>query len=182
MITLGIDPGTLIAGYGVVESRRNTQTLRMIEYGEIHMSGDVSLSMRLKTLYEKLTAVIERTTPDECAIESAFYHKNIQSTLKIGHARGVALLAAAQREIPVQEYSPREIKKAITGNGGASKEQVQYMICAMLKIKIKPKFFDSSDALAVAICHHQRRNSPRATARTWSDYIEAHPEKVRKTR
>jgi len=179
MITLGIDPGTLIAGYGVIETLgAGSGKLRVLEYGEIHMSNTASLSMRLCALYEKLAAVIERTVPDECAVESAFYHKNIQSTLKIGHARGVALLAAAQKQIPVSEYSPREIKKAITGSGAASKEQVQFMVCAILKIKQTSKFFDASDALAVAVCHQQRRSSPRLTARNWKEYIEAHPEKV----
>lgn len=178
MIILGIDPGTRIAGYGVIESNDSGNKIEVIEYGEIHMSDKVSLSLRLKTLYEKLSAVIERTVPDECAVESAFYHKNVQSTLKIGHARGVALLAAAQKQIPVSEYSPREIKKAITGSGAASKEQVQFMICSILKIKKTPKFFDSSDALAAAICHRQRRTSPRLAARNWKQFIEAHPERV----
>ena len=118
------------------------------------------MPLRLKHIYETLSEVIEKYHPDEFAIETAFYGKNAQSALKLGHARGVAMLAAVSRDIPTQEYSPREVKKAIVGNGTASKEQVQYMVMSLLKLKQIPKYYDTTDALAVAICHLHRIYRP----------------------
>ena len=144
MIISGIDPGTLIAGYGVIE--RNDTTLSLIDVGVIKNGADVSMPLRLKKIYSTVCSVIDTFHPDEFAIETAFYSKNAQSALKIGQARGVSILAGVNYEIPVTEYSPREIKKAVTGKGAASKEQVQYMMMAMLKLKSIPKYFDSTDA------------------------------------
>lgn len=184
MIILGIDPGTLIAGYGVIE--RNGNTVSLLDVGVIKNSSASSMPLRLKKIYAAITAVIERFHPDEFAIETAFYSKNAQSALKIGQARGVSILAGVNFEIPVTEYSPREIKKAVTGKGGASKEQVQYMMMSLLKLKTKPKHFDSTDALAVAVCHAFKSSAARPSfppqsrraSKEWKSYIEAHPEKV----
>src|SRR5947207_1507997 len=123
MIILGVDPGTLITGYGVIESKNGS--IRAIACDAITNAGETSMPLRLKHIYDVLTAVIGRFHPDELAIETAFYGKNAQSALKLGHARGVAMLAAIAREIPTSEYSPREVKKAIVGKGNASKQQVQ---------------------------------------------------------
>ena len=184
MIILGVDPGTLIAGYGVIE--RNNRTISLLDVGVIKNLSAVSMPLRLKKIYSTLSAVIERFHPDEFAIETAFYSKNAQSALKIGQARGVSILAGVNFEIPVTEYSPREIKKAVTGKGAASKEQVQFMMMSLLKLTARPKHFDSTDALAVAVCHAFRITASRSTVRTkknragkdWKSYIEAHPERI----
>jgi crossover junction endodeoxyribonuclease RuvC len=176
MIIIGVDPGTLIAGYGVIE--RHGTAITLIDVGVIKNAGDVSMPLRLKKIYSTLCSVIDRFHPDEFAIETAFYSKNAQSALKIGQARGVSILAGVNYEIPVTEYSPREIKKAVTGKGAASKEQVQYMMMSMLKLKAAPKHFDSTDALAVAVCHAFKINAPRSGFKDWKSFVEAHPERV----
>lgn len=176
MIILGIDPGTLISGYGVIE--RNTNAIRMLEVGVVKNKSTDSMPLRLKKIYSTLCEVIDRFHPDEFAIETAFYSKNAQSALKIGQARGVSILAGVNHEIPVAEYSPREIKKSVTGKGAASKEQVQYMMITMLNLKTKPKHFDSTDALAVAMCHAFKITAPRKGFKNWKSYIEANPERI----
>ncbi len=176
MIILGVDPGTLIAGYGVIEKKGSA--ISLLDVGVIKNSGDVSMPLRLKKIYATLCTVIEQFHPDEFAIETAFYSKNAQSALKIGQARGVSILAGVNFEVPVTEYSPREIKKAVTGKGAASKEQVQYMMMSMLKLKAAPKYFDSTDALAVAVCHAFKISAPRSGFKNWKSFIEAHPERI----
>ena len=186
MIILGVDPGTLITGFGVIEA--NGRHLHVLHCDIVRNRSSRSMPLRLKSIYEALCKVIDTYHPDEFAIESAFYGKNAQSALKIGHARGVSILAAVNSEIPTTEYSPREIKKAVVGNGAASKEQVQAMIKSVLALKTTPRFFDATDALAVALCHLQRRGSrvPKPRRRStskrsssqWASYIAAHPEKV----
>jgi crossover junction endodeoxyribonuclease RuvC len=178
MIILGVDPGTLIAGYGVVE--RNGTQLSLRDVGIVNNASTDSMPLRLKKIYSVLNSVIERFHPDEFAIETAFYSKNAQSALKIGQARGVSILAAVNYEIPVTEYSPREIKKAVTGKGAATKEQVQYMMMSLLKLKAKPKHFDSTDALAVAVCHAFKIASTRSPFKDWKSYIEANPDRIMK--
>jgi crossover junction endodeoxyribonuclease RuvC len=178
MIILGVDPGTLIAGYGVIE--RNGNTISLLDVGVIKNGSDVSMPLRLKKIYSTLCSVIDRFHPDEFAIETAFYSKNAQSALKIGQARGVSILASVNHEIPVTEYSPREVKKAVTGKGAASKEQVQYMMMSMLKLKTTPKHFDSTDALAIAVCHAFKISAPRSGFKNWESFVKAHPEKILK--
>ncbi|MFA6456343.1 MAG: crossover junction endodeoxyribonuclease RuvC [Bacteroidota bacterium] len=176
MIILGVDPGTLIAGYGVIE--RKGKDISLLDVGIIKNAPGVSMPLRLKKIYSTLCSVIDRFHPDEFAIETAFYSKNAQSALKIGQARGVAILAGVNHEIPVTEYSPREIKKAVTGKGAASKEQVQYMMVSMLTLKETPKYFDSTDALAVAVCHAFKISGPRTGFKDWKSFIAANPERV----
>lgn len=176
MIILGVDPGTLIAGYGVIE--RKGSALTLLDVGVIKNAGSDSMPLRLKRIYSTLCEVIDRFHPDEFAIETAFYSKNAQSALKIGQARGVSILAGVNHEIPVSEYAPREVKKAVTGKGAASKEQVQFMMMSMLKLKETPKHFDSTDALAVAVCHAFRISAPRTGFKDWTSFIAAHPERV----
>jgi len=133
IIILGVDPGTLVTGYGVIEA--TGRGARVIEYDVIKNRSESSMPLRLKSIFAVLSDVIDRLHPDEFAIETAFYGKNAQSALKLGHARGVSILAAVSREIPTSEYSPREVKKAVVGNGGASKEQVQAMVQTLLRLK-----------------------------------------------
>ncbi len=172
MIILGVDPGTLFTGYAVIGGVNEKLTL--LESGVIKMPPSSKLPMRLKQIYDKLVEVIEIHIPDEFAIETAFYGKNVQSTLKLGHARGVSILAAVNKEIPTAEYSPREVKKSVTGAGNASKEQVRYMICQIFKIKKPPKQLDISDAIAVAMCHHNKLSNIKSSkySLNWSDYVE----------
>ena len=155
--------------------------MQVIEYGTIESKKIASLPLRLQAIYLGLTAVLERTLPDEFAIESAFYHKNVQSTLKLGHARGVAMLAAVLKELPIGEYAPREIKRAVVGNGNASKDQVEFMVRAMLDLPEKDKkLSDAYDALAVAITHSARSNaSGKKAFKNWKQFVEQNPERIR---
>jgi crossover junction endodeoxyribonuclease RuvC len=181
MLILGIDPGTHVAGYGVIAVGEAGRALRVIEFGEISMSPALPLAVRLRTLHEKLTAVVKRTKPTVCAIETIFTHKNVRAALTIGQARGVALLAAAQGGLPVSEYAPREVKKAVTGNGNATKDQVRFMVTSILSLTAGTKTLDASDALAIAICHAQRGSTDgKKRASSWKDYVEANPGRVRR--
>lgn len=179
MRILGVDPGTIITGYGVIDNEEGR--LSLVEYGVIRMKSSWSMPLRLREIYTKLEGVIEATAPDQFAIESAFYSKNVQSTLKLGHARGVSILAAVLRQIPTSEYAPREVKKAVAGTGRASKEQVEYMVMSMLGLAEKHFFLDATDALAVAICHAGRLSASHVRSRrkgSWKDFIAEHPERV----
>lgn len=182
MIVLGVDPGTLITGYGVIETKNGE--VRVLTCGAIKNRSDISMPNRLQQIYETLSEIITRFHPDEFAIETAFYGKNAQSALKLGHARGVSMLAAVSQRLATHEYSPREVKKAIVGRGTASKEQVQYMVKSLLHLKVIPKEYDVTDALAVAICHTNRRQSKHSanSFKSWKAYTRAHPEKLATTR
>jgi crossover junction endodeoxyribonuclease RuvC len=146
---LGIDPGSRITGYGIVDV--DGSRLRLVECGVVQLSGD-DFAARLKRIFDALGEVIEQHAPAEFAIEKIFVHRNVTSALKLGQARGAALLAAATREIEVFEYSPNEVKQAVTGRGHANKEQIQHMIRVLLGLREAPAE-DAADALAVAVCH-----------------------------
>ena len=179
MIILGIDPGTLVTGWGIIEVEEGD--IRLLGLDVVKNKPDLSMPLRLKAIYNGLTSVIDSFQPDECAIETAFYGKNAQSALKIGQARGVSILASVLRELPTSEYSPREVKRAVTGNGGSSKQQVQYMVKQVLGLRLTPKDLDATDAVAVALCHlRQKGNKPpaRGSARSWKKFLETHPEKI----
>ena len=150
MRTLGIDPGSRVTGYGVVE-QAGSRIVR-VDHGEIRIKNSESFTRCLSRIYDELTEVIDRTRPDAVALEDIFYGKNVKSLIKQGHVRGVALLAASRSGVPVHEYTPLEVKKAVVGYGQAEKQQVQMMIRVMLELPetLPP---DASDALAVAICH-----------------------------
>jgi crossover junction endodeoxyribonuclease RuvC len=176
-VVLGVDPGTLVTGYGVVV-RRGT-ALRLLAAGTIANTSRSSIPERLHAIHTRLQQVLNTYRPAEFAIESAFYGKNAQSALKLGHARGVCMLAAVQHGLTPAEYSPREVKKAVVGNGNASKDQVQFMVKALLGLKGGTMAADTSDAIAIALCHLHRVSSPITRHRDWRAYVEAHPEKVR---
>jgi crossover junction endodeoxyribonuclease RuvC len=144
---LGLDPGTAVTGYGVV--RRDGPAL--IECGVIRTNARDALPQRLNDIYEGVRELIARHTPTALAVEDIFYAKNVRTTVVLGHARGVILLAGAQSGVPVYEYPPREIKKAVTGAGGATKEQVQFMIMRLLRLKTVPRPVDASDGIAAAL-------------------------------
>lgn len=146
---LGVDPGSRITGYGVIEAEKNQ--VRFVDCGIIKVNGD-DFSVRLKQIFDALGTVIAELDPDEMAIEKVFVHRNVTSALKLGQARGAALLAAATRGLDVFEYSPNEIKQAVTGRGHADKTQIQHMIRVLMGLREAPSA-DAADALAVAICH-----------------------------
>jgi crossover junction endodeoxyribonuclease RuvC len=176
MIILGIDPGTNYTGYGIVKSHKNSFT--KIACGLIKLPAGRILTEKLEIIYSGLDELIRTYKPDEFAIETAFYGKNVQSAMKIGYARGVSLLAAIHNKIPTSEYSPREVKKSVVGNGAASKQQVSFMIKSLLNIKNEKMRFDESDALAIALCHAFRMHRITTKSKDWKSFIEAYPERV----
>jgi crossover junction endodeoxyribonuclease RuvC len=157
VIILGIDPGTLVMGYSVVEASKNIFTIKTLDV--LKLSSKKDHYQRLQMVHQKITELVDQYSPNEFAIEAPFFGKNVQSMLKLGRAQGVAIAAAMTKNIPVTEYSPRKIKQAITGNGNADKEQVWKMLQRITALPDKPKYFDATDALAVAICHFYGSNS-----------------------
>ena len=151
MLVLGIDPGTAITGYGLVKGEGDDLTL--VAYGAITTSSDWPLPERLQRIYEELTALIEDQQPTAAAVEELFFSKNVRTALSVGQARGVALLAAANAGLPIHEYTPLQVKQAITGYGRATKDQVQQMVKMLLALDCVPQPDDAADAIAVAICH-----------------------------
>ncbi|HOM04422.1 MAG TPA: crossover junction endodeoxyribonuclease RuvC [Candidatus Kapabacteria bacterium] len=177
MIILGVDPGSVLCGYGVVE--HNGRNIALVEYGVIEAKRrHQDFNQRLKEIFSRLNSVIDRTNPDAAAFEALFYSKNAQSLIKLSHARAAAILAVTNNDIPIIEYSAREIKKSVTGRGSASKEQVQFMVRNLLSIEETPQFFDATDALAVAICHVLRKNHNSKKSTSWADYLKEHPELI----
>jgi len=154
VVILGIDPGSVITGFGAIETE-NRKT-RLIGCGCIRTSAKTPFAERLRKIYGELAETLSRYHPDEVAVEDVFYSNNVKTALKIGHARGVILLAAADAGLPIAEYSPREVKRAVVGSGSASKEQVQFMVKNILTLKEAPQPYDATDALAVALCHAHR--------------------------
>lgn len=155
LIVLGIDPGSLVTGLGVV--RMEAGTMRAVGWGRVTTGSNAPLAERLRRIHAEIAEQIEKHRPDEVAVEQVFHAKNAMSALKLGHARGVALLAAAEVGLPVFEYAPREVKKSVVGVGSASKEQVAAMVGRLLGVSTASRIEDESDALAVAICHLHKR-------------------------
>ena len=149
-LVLGIDPGTAVTGFGVVAVNGRTTTL--VECGVIRTQARDPLPQRLAEVYEGMRELIARHRPDTLAIEDVFYAKNVRTTVVLGHARGVILLAGQQAGLTILEYPPSAIKKAITGRGGATKEQVQFMVAKLLKLKQAPQPADAADGVAAALC------------------------------
>lgn len=183
-IILGIDPGTVVMGYGLIGIIKKEPQL--IALGVIKIDKTDDHTMRLKRIFERTTSLIDQYTPDELAIEAPFFGKNVQSMLKLGRAQGVAIAAAITREMVVNEYSPKKIKQSITGNGNASKEQVAAMLQRLLKFKETPEFLDATDGLAAAYCHFlQFQRSGLGAAKkfnSWEAFVSANPSKIKKPR
>ncbi|MBA3522435.1 MAG: crossover junction endodeoxyribonuclease RuvC [Gemmatimonadales bacterium] len=152
MKVLGIDPGTAVLGYGVVESEAGRHP-RLVECGTLTTRARDPLSSRLLVIHEGTTTLLVRHRPDAVAVESAFYGKNVRTTVVLSHARGVILLAAEQAQLPIAEYSPALIKKTIVGRGAALKPQVGYMVAQLLRLKSPPTPSDAADGVAVALTH-----------------------------
>jgi len=178
-IILGIDPGTSIMGYGVVQGTTNNP--KMVAMGVIDMQKMDDHFSKLKHIFERVIGLIEEYHPDELAIEAPFYGKNVQSMLKLGRAQGTAIAAALSRSIPIFEYAPRKIKMAITGQGNASKEQVAAILQHILQFKDLPKDLDATDGLAAALCHFYQNKLTLGDGsfKSWKDFINKNPGKVK---
>lgn len=182
---MGIDPGTNRMGYGVLEIKGNS--VSCIVMGDIELSKLSDPYTKLHHIFEKVSGLINEYKPDEVALESPFFGKNVQSMLKLGRAQGVAMAAALHQNLPVFEYAPRRIKQSITGGGGAAKEQVALMLKSMLGVEYNPKRLDATDGLAVALCHWFISTSPlqntpvkkqRAVKKeSWESFVSRNPEK-----
>lgn len=151
MIILGVDPGTAITGYGILQS--DGDDLSLIDYGAITTPSDWLMPRRLQQIHTELSALIAKHSPTDAVIEKLFFSKNVRTALSVGQARGVALLAAAQAGLTIHEYTPLQIKQAVVGYGRAEKQQIQQMVKMLLQLDFVPQPDDAADALAVAICH-----------------------------
>jgi len=181
-IILGIDPGTLLMGYGIIEI--SGPVLRLKEMDVLRLPSKKSNPERLHLIHKKVQELIRIFRPDEFAIEAPFFGKNVQSMLKLGRAQGVAIAAAMSKGIPVTEYSPKKVKQSITGNGNAGKEQVWRMLQHLLRVSREPASYDATDALAVAVCHHFQLhsliNKKGNDFNNWEDFIKKNPERIKK--
>ena len=151
MRVLGIDPGSETTGWGVVEG--DARSYRLVEYGAVRARTSERFAARLLKIHAGVEGLIERFRPDVCAVEESFFALNAQTALKLGHVRGVVLLAAERAGIELAEYAPRLVKQVVVGYGAAEKQQVQEMVRILLRLKAAPQPHDASDALAVAVCH-----------------------------
>jgi crossover junction endodeoxyribonuclease RuvC len=180
-IILGIDPGTLVMGFGIIEI--NAGTLMMLTMGVLRLSSKKNAHERLQLIYSKVNELINEFHPHDFAIEAPFFGKNVQSMLKLGRAQGVAIASAMHAGLSVTEYSPKKVKQSITGNGNADKEQVWKMLQTILVLKNEMKSYDASDALAVALCHHFQHNaltkSVEKKANGWQDFVKKNPQRVK---
>jgi crossover junction endodeoxyribonuclease RuvC len=181
-VILGIDPGTIVMGYGVLAIQGNKPVL--VTMGVLKLDKYEDHYIRLRRIYERVLALIDEYHPDELAIEAPFFGKNVQSMLKLGRAQGVAISAALNRDLPIFEYAPLKIKMALTGNGQAAKEQVAGMLQRILHIpeeNMLPQL-DATDGLAAAFCHYLQTNRPvqEKSYTGWKDFVSKHPGKVRK--
>lgn len=182
---MGIDPGTLVMGYGIIRAAGNE--ISLLELDVLKLSAKKDNYQRLQLIYSRVTQLVGQYSPQECAIEAPFFGKNVQSMLKLGRAQGVAIAAAIQAGIPITEYAPKKVKQSITGNGNADKEQVFRMLQSMVHLPDKPKYFDATDALAVAICHHFQGKIPALKTGTapakkrggWEAFAKANSHRVR---
>jgi crossover junction endodeoxyribonuclease RuvC len=176
-IILGIDPGTNVMGYGIIET--NGATIKLLSLGVIKLNNLNDHTLKLKKIFEQTYSLLEQYKPDELAIEAPFFGKNIQSMLKLGRAQGVAIAAALSHSIPVFEYSPRKIKQSITGKGNASKEQVASMLQNLLHFDQLPHYLDATDGLAAAVCHFFQRGktSGKKGYSGWNAFIKDNPGK-----
>lgn len=185
-IILGIDPGTLVMGYGVIAV--HGRSIELLEMNAIKLSAKKDHYERLHFIQQRMADIISAFHPHHFAIEAPFFGKNVQSMLKLGRAQGVAIAVAMQAGIPVTEYSPRKIKQSITGNGNADKEQVWKMLQRIIRLPSASPVFDASDALAVAVCHQFQISSPlmdnqpktpRKVKSNWEDFIVQNPGRVK---
>lgn len=179
-IILGIDPGTLLMGYGIIEVNGTDVTMKVMQ--SLRLTSHKDNYQRLQLIHAKVEELITRFKPTEFAIEAPFFGKNVQSMLKLGRAQGVAIAAAMKAGLPVTEYSPKKVKQSVTGNGNADKEQVWKMLRHLLALQEEPVSFDATDALAVAVCHHfQTRLAVGNTGKPlkgWEEFVRQNPARI----
>lgn len=179
MIIIGIDPGSRVTGYGIVDASGGDE--ESVAFGTVRLDTSDSHPDRLKAIYDALTDLITEHDPDALAIEMPVYGKNPQSMLKLGRAQASAMLAGLNQGLTISQYTPKEIKKSVTGNGNASKKQVQYMVRTILNIQKNKRGFthDAADALAVALCHSNRGAHGDTQSYTgWDSFVAANPDRV----
>lgn len=178
---MGIDPGTIVMGYGLIKVAGNN--ISLLEMGVLHPGKTGDSYKKLQQIFNTVSGLITRYQPDSFAIEAPFFGKNVQSMLKLGRAQGVAIAAAMRHGLEVTEYSPKKVKQSVTGNGNAAKEQVMKMLQQILSFTDTPKQYDATDALAVAVCHYyqQRAVLPGTgnKVNNWKDFVAKNPEKVK---
>jgi len=178
---LGVDPGTSVMGYAVIEIIDNKP--KLITMGVFNLTKFPDHQTKLKEIFLQLQEIIETYMPKEMAIEAPFYGKNVQSMLKLGRAQGVSMAAAMTMGLKIHEYAPKKIKQSITGNGNASKEQVAAMLANILNIKIQQKYFDATDALAAAMTYYHASSSPLASSgksySNWKQFMTENPERIK---
>lgn len=183
-IVLGIDPGTNLMGYGIIEVKG--KQIDMLSMGVVRLGKITDAGKKLHEIYQRITGLIEGFKATEVAIEAPFFGKNVQSMLKLGRAQGVAIAAAISQELPVYEYVPRKIKQSICGSGNASKEQVLAMLQSQFSFEKMPETMDASDGLAAALCHvyqFQPRSfgetkATRSKGGGWSQFIKDNPDRI----
>jgi len=178
-IILGIDPGTVVLGYGII--KEVNKKISLVTLGVIKMGHLDDHALKLQRIFKKTAALIAEYQPDCVALEAPFYGKNIQVMLKLGRAQGVAMAAALNADIPIIEYSPRKIKQSVTGNGNASKEQVASMLQTLLGFKETPEFLDATDGLAVAVCHsfQQNQNTTSKSYTGWEAFVKDNQKRIK---
>ncbi len=182
-IILGIDPGTVVMGYGVIAIEN--KKIKLISMGVVKLNKLEDSLQRLKMISEKVTSLIKQYHPTATAIEAPFFGKNVQSMLKLGRAQGVCIAASLVADVPVFEYSPKKIKQAITGNGNSSKEQIAAMLKQLCGFEIQPTFLDATDGLAAAVCHHFQNNVAAGVqgkkVSGWGDFLSKNPTRLKST-
>jgi crossover junction endodeoxyribonuclease RuvC len=162
MRILGVDPGSQATGFGAIDSDGSRYAL--VEFGVIRTRPKLSFPEKLRSIHERIAEVVDRCRPDQMAVENLFYATNVKSALRLGHVRGVAILAGVLRGLPIHEYAPMEVKQAVVGYGRADKEQVQRMVAMLLGMDAAPEPHDAADALAVALCHANQLRFARKVA------------------
>lgn len=177
-VILGIDPGTTIMGYGAVLVRE--KEISLLSMGHLDLSKYSEHALKLQKIFQRTRELVGEHLPDELAVEAPFFGKNVQSMLKLGRAQGVAMAAALSQDVPIREYSPREIKQSITGKGDASKEQVAGMIASILEVKELPKELDATDGTAVALCHYFKafrkgKSQGKGGYSDWGAFVKKNP-------
>ena len=184
-VIMAIDPGSIKMGWAVIQTAYGNQAPAMIAMGTLLLSSYKDIYQRLEKIHSTVGELIRIHNPGSFAIEAPFFGKNVQSMLKLGRAQGVAIAAAMQHQLNVTEYSPKKVKQLVTGNGNASKEQVWKMLQQIFTIEVSPKYYDASDALAVALCHHyQSRFLPdrKKTMKNWEAFLLQNEDRIIKVR
>jgi crossover junction endodeoxyribonuclease RuvC len=180
-IILGIDPGTRFLGYGLL--RINNDKVTVLQYGVLNLTKYTTQGAKFLKIHERILGILEEFLPDEIAIESPFFGKNVQSMLKLGRVQGMVMSLAFSKSIPIAEYEPKKVKQSVTGNGNASKEQVAKMVEIIGNIKLDAKMHDATDALGIAICHHFHNknisSTMKGTKKGWGAFVTENPDRIK---